>query len=155
VVVADGTVALVGAPTELPPPTSVVTPLSTRVERLAGAGDGVFAGGAGVVTSTSCWPGLAEPLAGRSPGRRNSPPGEVGMVVTLRSARELGLESTAVRGPSTRLSGPDSGGELVLTLARSAEALFDSVVAALVAASAAFAQTRKAKAMAVAVRPNR
>jgi hypothetical protein len=106
---------------------------------------------------TCVLPGLAEPLAGRrSPGRCNSPAGVVGgVVVTLPSDRELGVESTAVRIPSTRLRGPDSNEEPVRPLARSAEALLDSFVAVLVAASVAFAQTRKADAMAVTVRPAR
>ena len=154
VVVADGTVALVGAPAEFPPPTGVVIPLSTRVERLAGVGAGVFVGAAGVVTCTSCWPGVAEPLAGRPHRGLDNPPEVVGVAVTLRSDPEVRLESTAVRGPSTRLRGPDCDGELVPTVARRAEAPFDSVVAAVVPASAAFAQTPKANAMAVAIRPN-
>jgi hypothetical protein len=155
VVVAGGMVALVGAPADLPPPTSVVRPVSSGVARLAGVGDGGFAGAAGVVTWTGCSAALAERLAGGRPGGFNDPPGVVGVVVTLRGVREVGLESTAVGGGSARLCGSVSGGGPVPTLARSAGALVDFVVAALVAACAAFARTRNADAMAVAVRPNR
>lgn len=122
-VLADGTVALVGAPAEFPPPTGVVRSLSPRLERRAGVGDGVFVGAAGVVTVACCWPGVAAPLAGGRPGGVENVPGGVA-VVALRGAREVGLGSMAVRGPSTRLRGPVSGGGLVAALARSAEVRF-------------------------------
>ena len=141
-VVADGTVALVGAPAEFPPPTGGVTPMSTRVAWLAGA---ALAGAAGVVTCTSCWPGVAEPLAGGPLVGLNNLPVVVAVAVaavvavTLRSAREVRLESTAVRVASTRFRVPVCDAELLPTSTGEAEAPFASVVEAVVAAWAAFA----------------
>ena len=143
-VVADATVALVGAPAEFPPPTSGVTPMSTPVAWLAGVGAAV-AGAAGVVTCTSCWPGVAEPLAGGPLVGLNNLPVVVAVAVaavvavTLRSAREVRLESTAVRVASTRFRVPVCDAELLPTSTGEAEAPFASVVEAVVAAWAAFA----------------
>ena len=151
VVVADGTVAPVGAPAELPPLTSGVIPTSTRAECHTGVGDAAFAGSAGVVTCAGCWPGVAEPLATGMLVGLDNPPGVVVAVVTPRRAREVRLESTAVRVWSTGPRVPVSDAELPLTSAT--EAPFDSVVEAIVAASAAFAQTPETSALAVAIRP--
>ena len=148
VVVADGTVAPVGAPAELPPLASGVIPTSTRAECLAGVGDAAFAGSAGVVTCAGCWPGVAEPLASGMLVGLDNPPG---VVVTPRRAGEVRLASTAVRVRSTGLRVPVSDMEIPLT--STTEAPFDSVVAAIVAASAAFAQTPETSALAVAIRP--
>ena len=145
-VVADATVALVGAPAEFPPPTSGVTPMSTPVAWLAGVGAAV-AGAAGVVTCTSCWPGVAEPLAAGPLEGLNDPPVVVAaaaaavavVAVTLRSAREVRLESTAVRVASTRFRVPVCDAELLPTSTGEAEAPFGLVVEAVVAAWAAFA----------------
>ena len=147
VVVADGTVALVGAPAEFPPPASGVPPVSTRVAWLAGVG-AALAGAAGVVTCTSCWTGVAEPLARGPLAGLNDPPLVVVVVVvetlrvvavTLRSAREVRLESTAVRVASTRFRVPVSDAELLPTSTGEAEAPFALVVEAIVPACAAFA----------------
>jgi hypothetical protein len=136
VVVAGGTVAPVGAPAEFPPPTSGDTAISTPGDGPAGVGDAGVAGAAGAVTSTSCWPGVAEPLAGGPLVGLNNPPL---VVVTLRIAREVRLESTAVRVPSTRLRVLVSDAELLPTSTGDAEAPFVAVVEVIVSASAAFA----------------
>jgi len=138
VVVADGTVAPVGAPAEFPPPTSGVTEMSTPVDGLAGVGDAGLARAAGVVTCTSCGPGVAEPLAGGPLVRLNKPPLVV-VAVTLRIARGVRLESTAVRVASTRLRVLVSDAERLPTSTGEAEAPFDAVVEVIVPASAAFA----------------
>jgi hypothetical protein len=138
VVVADGTAALVGAAAEFPPPTTGVIPTSAGAESLAGVGDAASASAAGVVTCTGCWPGVAEPLAGGTLVGLDNPPDVVaGVVVTLSAGREARLESTAVRVRSTRIDVPVSDAELLSTSA--AEAPFDSVVEAIVPASAALA----------------
>ncbi len=136
VVVGDRT----AAPVEFPPPTNGVIPMSTRVDCLGSVGDPGLAGAAGVVTCTSCCPGVAEPLA-RGPlvGLNNPPLVVVVVVETLRIAREVRLESTAARVPSTRLRVPVSDAELAPTSTGEAEAPFDPVVAGVVAASAALA----------------
>jgi hypothetical protein len=138
VVVADGAVPVVGAPAESRPPISGTSPTSTRVERLADVGGAAFAGAVVAVTCPRCWPGVAEPPSG-GPLVALNPPG-VAVVMTLRSAREVRLESTVVRVSSTtRLRGPASDAELVPTGTRETEALFDSLVEAIVTASAAVA----------------
>ena len=149
VVVAKRTAALVGAPAEWPPTTSGMTPTSTRVERLAGVGDEASAGSVDVVIGPSCWPGVAKALSGGPLVGPNNPPG----VVALRGAREVRLESRAVRVPFTRLRGPVSGAQLVPTGTREAEAPLDLAVEAIVQASAAFAYTREANVLTMAVRP--
>ena len=144
VVVADGTVVLVVAPAEFPPPTSGATLVSTGVAWLAGVGAGL-AGAAGVVTCTGCWPGVAEPLAGAPLEGLNDPSvvvaaaAAVVVAVTLRGAREVRLESTAVRVASTRVRVPVSDAELLPASTGAAEAPFDSVGETIVAACAAFA----------------
>ena len=147
-VVADGTVARVGASAEFPPPASGVTPMSTGVAWLAGIGGAGLAGAAGVVTCTSCWPDVAEPLAAGPLEGLNNPPvvvvavaaaAVVVVVVTLRSAREVRLESTPVRAPSTRLRVPVCDAGLLPASTGEAEAPFALVVEAIVAAWAAFA----------------
>ena len=122
--------------------------MSTPVDGLAGVGDAGLAGAAGVVTCTSCWPGVAEPLAAGLLVGLNDPPVVVAAVaaavvvavaVTLRNAREVRLESTAVRVASTRLRVPVSDAELLPASTGEAEAPFALVVEAIVAAWAAFA----------------
>jgi hypothetical protein len=141
-----------GAPAEFPLPTSGVTPMSTRVACLAGVGGAAWAGAAEVLTCTSCRPGVAEPLAGGPLVRLNNPPATVA-VVTLRSAREVRLEPTAVRVPSTRLRVPVSDAELRPAGTGEAEAPFAVVVEAIVPAWAAFAYTPEANTQTVAIRP--
>lgn len=138
VVLADGTVALVGAPAESRPPISGVPPTSTREERLAGVGGVAFAGAVVGVTCPSCWPRIAEPLSGGPLVGLNNPP-LVAALVTLCIAREVRLESTAVRVSSTRLRAPVSDPGLLPTITGEAEAPFDAVVEAIVPATAAFA----------------
>ncbi len=139
VAVADGTVALVGSPSEFRPPMGGVTPVSTPIERLAGVDDGAFAAAAGVVTGTSCWPGFAEPLAGGPLVALNNPPGMVGLGARVRGVPEVGLESTAVRVPSTTLGVPVSDVDLVPGDTTKADAPFDSGGEAIVAAGATYA----------------
>ena len=150
-VVADGTVTLVGAPAEFPPPASGVTPMSTGEAWLAGIGRAALAGAAGAVTCTSCWLDVAEPLTAGPLVGLNIPPvvtaalaaaaaAVVAVVaVTLRSARDVRLESTAVRVPSTRFRVPVIDAELLPTSTGEAEAPFAWVVEAIVAACAPFA----------------
>ncbi|MFZ0975335.1 MAG: hypothetical protein WAN22_24115 [Solirubrobacteraceae bacterium] len=75
------------------------------------------------------------------------------VVVALRIAKEVRLESTAARVPSTRLRIPVSDAELLATSVEEAEAPFDSVVEAVVSANAELAQTPEANTLAVAIRP--
>jgi hypothetical protein len=135
VVVADGAVPRMGAPAEPRLPMSAVTPTSTRVERPAGVGGAAFAG---AVVAVTCPPGVAAPPSAALLVGPNNPPG-VAAVMTLRSAREVRFGSTVVRVASATLRGPASEAELVPIGAREAEAPFDSVVGAVVTASAAFA----------------
>ena len=151
VVVADGRLALVGAPAGLSRPTSGVTAVSTRGDGPAGVGDAGLAGAAGMTTCTSCCGGVAEPLAGGAFVGLNTPP-LVAAVVTRRSAREARLASMAARVPSTRLRVPVSDAEPLPTSIGEAKAPFDAVVEAIVPASAAFAQTPEANTPAVAIR---
>lgn len=147
-VVAGGTVTLVGAPAEFPPPARGVTPMSTGGAWLAGIGGAALAGAAGVVTCTSCWLNVAEPLAAGPLVGLNIPPvvtaalaaaAAAVVAVTLRSARDVRLESTAVRVPSTRFRVPVIDAELLPTSTGEAEAPFALVVEAIVAACAPFA----------------
>jgi hypothetical protein len=132
--------------------------VATGLPAVESAGEGsvgttVVVGAAGTVTCTSRCGGLAEPLAGGPFVELHTPP-LVAAVVTPRSAREVRLESTAVRVPSTsRLRVPVSDGELRPTSIGEAEAPFDAVVETIVPASAAFAQTPDANTLAVAIRP--
>ena len=149
--VADGTVALVGSPAEFRPPMGGVTPVSTPIERLAGVDDRAFAAAAGVVTGTRCWPGFAEPPAGEPLVALNDPPGVVGLGARARGAPEVGLESTAVRVPSTTLGVPVSDMDPVPGDSSKADAPFDSGGEAIVAAGATYAWRRDAHALAVAI----
>jgi hypothetical protein len=149
VVVADGAVPRMGARAEPRPPMSGVTTTSTRLERPAGVGGAVFAGASVAMT---CPPRVAEPPSGGPPVGLKNPP-VVAVVMTLRSVREVRLESAVARVASTRVRGPASDAEPVPTGTTETEALFGSVVDAIVTASAAFAQTPQANALAVANRP--
>jgi hypothetical protein len=135
VVVADGAVPRMGARAEPRLPMSGVTPTSTRLERPAIVGGAVFAGASVAMT---CPPRIAEPPSGGPLVGLNNPPGGA-VVITLRSARGVPLESTVVRVASKRLHGPASDAEIVPTGTTEAEAPFDSAVDAVVEASAAFA----------------
>ncbi len=138
VVVADVAAPRVGAPAESPPPMSGVIPMPIRVERVAGVGGAACAGAMVARTCPSCGPEAAEPLFDGPLLGLNKPSG-VAVVTTLRSAREVRLESTVVRVASARLRGPASDAELVPTGTREAEDPLDSVAGPIVAASAEFA----------------
>jgi hypothetical protein len=87
--------------------------MSTRVDGLAGVGDGGLAGASGVVTCARCCPGVAEPLAGGPLVGLTNPPVLVAAVVTLRVAREVRSELTTVRVPSTRRGVPVCDAQLL------------------------------------------
>ena len=153
--VADGTVTLVGAPAEVSPPTSVVTPTSTPGDGLTGVDDPAVAGAAGGVTCTSCWPGVAEPLVGGPLVGLNNLPGALGVVV-VRRPREARSESTAVSVPSTRLVvWVVSDWELPPGTTDDAGAACWSVLGGTAFASPGPANTPQAKAVAAATAPKK
>jgi hypothetical protein len=139
---------VVGALAESQLPMGGVIPTSTRLEWPAGVGGAAFACGVVGVTSPSRCPGVAEPLSDWSPVGLSNPP-VVAVVMTLRSVREVRLESAVARVASPRVRGPASDAEPVPTGTTETEAPFGSVVDAIVTASAAFAQTPQANALAV------
>ena len=98
-----------------------------------------------------CWPGFAEPLAGGPLVTLNNPPGVVRLGARVRGAPEVGLESTAVRVPSTMLGVPVSDVDLVPGDTSKADAPFDSGGEAIVAAGDTYAWRRDATALAVAI----
>jgi hypothetical protein len=146
VVVAEGTVAPVGAAGAFPT-TSGVPATSTWVGEVAGAGGAGLVGAAGVVTRL----GVAEPFAGGPPAGLTDPP-LMSAVVTRPITAEVRLESTA-RVPSARLGVPVSDAELVPTTTGEPEAPFDAVVELIVPASAVFAYMPEANTLTVAITP--
>jgi hypothetical protein len=137
-----GTVVVVvagGAPAELSLPTVGAPPMPARALSPAGVGDAGSAGAAVVVTWTSFWTGVAGWLAGGPTARVSNPPDAVVCtgVPMLLGNREVRLESTTVRVPSTTLRAPVSDPELAPTSTAEAGGPFDTVVDAVVPASAA------------------
>ncbi|MGZ6669924.1 MAG: hypothetical protein ACXVH3_35220 [Solirubrobacteraceae bacterium] len=132
VLVADGTVTLVGTPVD----------------------DATVAGAAGGVTRTSCWPGVAEPLVGGRLVGLNNLPGALGVVV-VRSPLKARSESTAVNVPSTRLVVWVSDWALPPGTTADAGAACWSVLGGTAFASPGPANTPQAKAVAVATAPKK
>ena len=124
-----------------------VPPAESAVER----SNGTVVAAAGVVTGTRCWPGFAEPLAGGPLVTLTNPRGVVRLGARVRGAPEVGLESTAVRVPSTTLGVPVSDVDLVPGDTSKADAPFDSGGEAIVAAGDTYAWRRDATALAVAI----
>jgi hypothetical protein len=146
VVVAEGTVAPVGAAGAFPT-ASGVPATSTWVGDVAAAGGAGLVDAAGEVTRL----GVAEPFAGGPPAGLTDPP-LMSAVVTRPITAEVRLESTA-RVPSARLRVPVSDAELVPTTTGKAEAPFDAVVEVIVPAIAAFTYAPEANTLTVAITP--
>jgi hypothetical protein len=145
VIGADGTAALVEAPADFPPATGGLAGAAWVVA----GGTATLVSAAGVLTWTRCRPGVAEPVAaGLLDGLGSAP-----RTVVPRSGPGARSGSTSARVSGTRLRVRVPDAAPVSTSAEAAEAPLDSVVEALVPASAAPALTHDVKTATVTIRP--